>query len=473
MISSAILAIAGLGALAASAAQARPFELGLTDPLFSSEDSAERGLWLDRADAVGAQNVLPGALWGGIAPANPSAGFDPSDPADPEYDFSGVDATVAAALAKGLDPMLLVTGAPLWAEGRNRPADTSGAPLGTWKPRPAELKRFAKAIARRYSGSFDDPRDAVGPLPRVRDFQLWAEPNLSTYLNPQFEGKKPVAARHYRKMLRAFYAGIHSAPGKQRVVTGGTAPYGDVPGNDSQRTQPALFWREVLCLKAKGRKLKKGRCKKPAKFDVLAHHPINVGGPFRKALNGDDVSTPDIDKLKRILRRAKRSGRVLPRGRKPIWATEIWWDSKPPDPRGVPDAKHAAYVAESFYVLWRQGVERVVWFLIRDQRQNGRTHGGTPESGLYLLDGEPKLAARAYAFPFVADKSRRGRTRLWGVAPQRGRVSIQRRSGRGWKTIKRTRAKGSSRVFQARTGKRSGRFRALQAGDRSLTYRAR
>ena len=400
-----VAAVAAFGLIAAAEAEqaeARPFELGLTDSVFSSESAGERAIWLDRAVEVGAENVLPGAQWGGIAPANPSAGFDPRDPADGEYDFSATDAAVRAARARGLDPLLLVTGAPLWAEGKNRPSNTSKAPLGSWKPKPGELKKFAKAVARRYSGSFDDPGDGAGVLPRVRDFQLWAEPNLSTYLNPQFRGRKPVGARHYRKMLRAFYAGIHSVSKRNRVVTGGTAPYGDIPGNKASRTAPALFWREVLCLK--GQKLRKRRCKKPAKFDVLAHHPINVGGPERRALNADDVSTPDIGKLREILRKAQRSGRALPRKpRKPIWATEIWWDSRPPDPRGVPEAKHARWLAQSLYVLWRQRVERVVWFLIRDQAANGNS-AATGQSGLYTSAGEPKLARRAFAFPFVADR---------------------------------------------------------------------
>ena len=469
-----VAAIAAFGLIAAAEAEqaeARPFELGLTDSVFSSDSAGERAIWLDRAVEVGAENVLPAAQWGGIAPANPSAGFDPRDPADGEYDFSATDAAVRAARARGLDPLLLVTGAPLWAEGKNRPSDTSRAPLGSWKPKPGELKKFAKAVARRYSGSFDDPGDGAGVLPRVRDFQLWAEPNLSTYLNPQFRGRKPVGARHYRKMLRAFYAGIHSVSKRNRVVTGGTAPYGDIPGNKASRTAPALFWREVLCLK--GQKLRKRRCKKPAKFDVLAHHPINVGGPERRALNADDVSTPDIGKLREILRKAQRSGRALPRKpRKPIWATEIWWDSRPPDPRGVPERKHARWLAQSLYVLWRQRVERVVWFLIRDQAANGNS-AATGQSGLYTSGGEPKLARRAFAFPFVADR-RGGKTKLWGVAPSKGSVRIERKRGGGWKRIKTLRAKGGSRIFTGKVRVRRGAtLRAVQGNERSVPYEAR
>jgi hypothetical protein len=464
----AIAAFGLISVVVAAEAEARPFELGLTDAVFSSADAGERAIWLDRAAEVGAQSVLPSAQWAGIAPADPSGAFDPADPADAEYDFSEADAAVRDARARGLDPMLLVTGAPLWAEGENRPSDTSRARLGTWKPKPAELREFAKAVARRYSGSFDDPGDGAGVLPRVRDFQLWAEPNLSTYLTPQFRGKKPVGARHYRRMLRAFYTGVHSVSERNRVVTGGTSPYGDVPGNGAGRTAPALFWREVLCLK--GERLKKRPCRKPARFDVLAHHPINVGNPRRRALNADDASTPDIGKLRQILGKAQRSGRALPRKpKKPIWATEIWWDSRPPDPNGVPERKHARWLVQSLYLLWQQRVERVVWFLIRDQAENGNFAIGG-QSGLYTHEGEPKLARRAFAFPFVADR-RRGKVKLWGVAPGKGKVQIERKRGGEWRRMKAVRAKGGSRVFVGTaTVPRRAKLRAVQGGKRSVPY---
>ncbi|MGB6426091.1 MAG: hypothetical protein WBF18_12505, partial [Solirubrobacterales bacterium] len=226
----------------------------------------------------------------------------------------------------------------------------------------------------------------------------------------------------------------------------------------------------VLCLK--GQKLKKRLCKEPAKFDVLAHHPINVGGPGRKALNPDDISTPDIGELRRILVKAQRTGRALPRKpKKPIWATEIWWDSKPPDPQGVPQKRHARWMAQSFYLLWKQRVERVVWFLIRDQAANGN-FAASVQSGLYTNDGQPKLARQAFAFPFVADAGK-GATKLWGVAPARGKVKVERKRAGGWKRIKTLKAKGGSRVFTGRARvKRGSKLRAVQGGALSVPYKA-
>ncbi len=360
--------------------------------------------------------------------------------------------------------MLLVTGAPAWAEGKNRPGFDK-AHAGTWKPNAKRLGDFGTAIAKRYSGNFD-PDGALGQpaLPRVREFQLWAEPNLATYLTPQYKGKKRTSGDLYRKMLRGFYKGIKRAPGKATVVTGGTAPYGDLdPGGT--RTQPVAFWRDVLCLKGQ-RALEPQKCK-PAKFDVLAHHPINVGAPSRHALSPDDASTPDIGRIRRVLDKARKTNRVEPGGPKPIYATEIWWDSKPPDPDGVPERKHANYLADSFYLLWKQHVRKVIWFQIRDQECTP-TCGSTPQTGLFLRNGNPKLAADAFRFPFVAERRGKSSVFVWGLAPNGGDVAIQRKQGGNWHKVAEVHA-GGNRVFAKKIRLRgNSQLRASAAGETSL-----
>ncbi len=168
-------------------------------------------------------------------------------------------------------------------------------------------------MAKRYSGSFDP---GTGILPRVRYYQGWSEPNLDNHLTPQWVrvhgrwvAESPII---YRGLLNAFYAAVKSVHRSNVVITGGTAPFGDQPGG--QRVPPALFVREMLCLH--GQKLVRERCPHPVHFDILAHHPYSVGGPFQSAINRDDVSLPDIGKLTRPLRAAERSGLVLPRGQK-------------------------------------------------------------------------------------------------------------------------------------------------------------
>lgn len=455
-------------AICAGPAQAkRGIDVGLTDGVFNG---AERAPWLDRAQSARAESILLGASWAGIAPGVKPSREQARNPGFSGYSWADLDASVRATAARGMRPSFLVTGAPAWAEGRKRPSFEKAA-AGTWKPSPSKLGDFARAIAKRYSGSFD-PDGVLGApkLPRVRDYQLWAEPNLATYLTPQYKKRRYVAPRHYRKMLRGFFDGINAVDRKNAVITGGTAPYGDF-FRGGRRIPPVAFWREVLCLKGR-RALNPTGCKKPAKFDVLAHHPINIGRPQRHAQNPDDASTPDIGRIKRVLRKAQRADTVLPGGKKKIWATEIWWDSKPPDPNGVPERKHAKYLADSFYLLWKQGVKRVVWFQIRDQ-DCGSNCAASPQTGLFLRNGTPKLAYDAFRFPFVAKARGKRTVYVWGLAPNGGKVIIERKRNGAWRKVAQTEA-GGNRVFAKKFRLAGGaKLRARAGGDNSLARSVR
>jgi hypothetical protein len=437
-------------------AAARGFDVGLADSVFNSPDP--NVVWFDRAAEGRATVVRISVSWSSVASSTRPA--DPLNPADPSYDFQTVDAAVQKAVVHGLDVLLTIASAPTWAEGENRP-DASQAPPGTWKPNPGDLQGFAQALASRYSGDFQG-------LPRVRLFQLWNEPNLSMYLNPQWEGAAPASPRIYRGMLNAFYAGVKSVSSSDQVLTAGTAPYGDSPGG--QRMQPALFWRSLLCLE--GHDLRPAECPDPAHFDIAAHNPINADGPTRGAQNVDDISTPDLGRLKRILTKARKTGRSEPGGRKPLWATEFWWESNPPDPNGVPEGKHARWLEQALYLFWKQGVKKAIWFQIRDAAPVP-DYGSTYQTGLFQLDGTPKLAYQAFRFPFVTDRLSAERVRIWGMAPAPGRVRVQRKFGPGWHTIARLRA-GGDRVFVGKLSlSHRARLRARAGGETSLVWRQR
>ena len=453
-----------------TAEAARPLELGLTDPQsFLDADPAGRALWLDRTVAGRANLVIIGVSWGTVAPSRPS---NPVNPADPAYNWESIDAAVRDATARGLRVLLLVSQGPSWAEGPGRPP-IADAPAGTWRPDPAAFGAFGTALATRFSGRF-------AGLPRVGAYQAWAEPNLGINLMPQVVGGTHVGAIHYRAMLNAFYAGVKSVNPANLVVTAGTAPYGDLVTRRpfAPRTQPLQFWRPFFCLKkgkrAKRRALLPVKCPDPPHFDVMSHHPINVGRPRRHAINADDVSTPDLGRLKRILQKAVRTKRVLPRGRKPLWATEIWWNSNPPKPGGVSLSKQARWLSEAFYLLWKQGVSTVVWFEIRDPSGGGAP---VPESGLFLNDGTAKPAFSAFRFPFAGERKKgkagraRSRVQVWGKAPAPGSVQIQRGGGSKWKTIRRLRA-GSNRIFVGTIRlRRAATLRAQQGSETSLPWR--
>ena len=388
---------------------------------------------------------------------------DPRNPSDPAYDFTSADASIKAASASGLQVIYSFTGAPAWAEGPNRDPDASP---GSWRPDPQALGDFAAALGTRYSGSFPDPAQPGATLPKVKAFQVWNEPNLSKYLTPQWASGRPAAPDHYRRMLNAFYAGLHSTPSDALVVTAGTGPFGD-PGPGGNRMMPALFVRELLCLRKRGTKLQAQSCPQPATFDVLAHHPYSVGAPSRKALNDDDVSIPDLGKLIGPLRAAEKAKRVLPAIKHRMWVTEVSYDSSPPDPDGVPATRHAGYLAQTLAILARAGVDTVIWFQVRDQAPDP-SFAATNQSGIYLRDGTPKLAQRAFRFPFYAGKSKR-RTAVWGRAFADGSVRIERRGNTGWRAVKTLSVKAGQTFETTIPG--TGTVRAQLGGFTSLTWR--
>lgn len=464
MIRAAAALLAGvLLALAPAAAGANaPLRLGFVDGVYLTPD---RDLWLQRTVQVGADLVRLDTGW--AAPDTPARppGFDARDPADPAYDFARIDDTIRSAGARGLRVLLSTSGAPRWAEGRGRAPD---ARAGTWMPDPAALEEYAIALARRYSGTFADPAQPGRKLPRVDAFQLWNEPNLATYLTPQWRGRTPVAPGHYRRMLNAFHRGVKSVRADALVITGGTAPFGD-PFAGGDRIMPARFVRELLCLRPD---LRRARCSAPARFDVLAHHPYSVGSPNRSARNDDDVSIPDLGRLRRLLRAAERSGTALPRKPHRLWVTELSYDSRGPDPDGVPLQTHARYLQQALYLLWRQGADTITWFQIRDQPPVP-SFAASSQSGIFFIDGTPKPALRAFRFPFVVDPDSARTQRAWGRSPIAGTVRIERRTSAGWRSV-RAMSVGARGTFLARMPRTPGvTLRARAGGETSLPWRAR
>ncbi len=455
-----------VGVLAPSTASAaRPLELGFFDGVFT--DSTDGATWLARAAAAGSDLVRINIGW--VAPNTPTRppNFDARNPADPNYDFTRADAAVKEASTDGMRVILNFTGAPEWAEGPNIPAGT--AP-GSWRPNPSDIEDYAIALARRYSGSFPDPADPYRTLPKVWAFQLWNEPNLPDYLSPQWVGQTPASPGIYRGMLNAFYAGIKSIDPSALVVTAGTAPFGD-PGT-GLRIMPAMFWRDVLCLRqtATGALVGTG-CRDPAHFDVLAHHPYSVGAPDTPALNPDDVSIPDMWKLTAILRAAERTGGALPHIHHQLWVTETGYNTNPPNPGAVPMAEDALWVEQDLWLLWRQGVSLITWNTIVDQPPIP-SYGATSQSGMYFLDGQPKPGPlTAFRFPFVVSRTSRSRLTIWGRSPAAGRLLIERQAGTEWRAIAEMRVNSHSTFVTQVVDTGPVTLRATVDGQSSLPWR--
>jgi Cellulase (glycosyl hydrolase family 5) len=459
----ALAALAGAAAavllLAPGAQAARPLAVGFSDDVFLSADGAERATWLDRSAQSGAGFVRLALLWSEVARQQPSG--DAADPANPAYQWGAYDAAVRDADARGLQVMLTITKAPAWAEG---PGRSRGAAAGTWRPNPAAFRAFAQAAAARYSGTF-------AGLPRVRWWQLWNEPNLSTYLTPQWTrshgravAESPVT---YEALVRAGAAGVRAAGRDNVVVEAGLGPYGDSPGGP--RIPPIQFMRTLLCLP--GAQRRRTRCGAPLPLDVVAQHLYNVGPPTRDALNPEDVAIPNIGRVKRVLATAQHLRRLTPRRGQRLWVTEMSWDSRPPDPHGYPLATQAKWLVEGFQALWAGGVDLVAWFQIRDAPPEP-SYADTFQSGVYFLDGTAKPSQQAFRFPFLAQRAGR-RVRVWGRAPESGRVAIERADGGSWTEVAHLSATAGAPFQATLTLPGSPTLRARSASTTSLPFAAR
>jgi hypothetical protein len=431
-----VIAAAVLG-LAAPTPAARA--LGLTtgfsaDPALTSSDPAAGTTWIPRAVAEGAGIVRVNLLWSKVAPAVRPSSFVPSDPSSPGYDWTAVDATVRDLADHGLQVLFNVSDAPAWAQGPSPPPD---AAPGSWRPDPTQFASFATAAGLRYDGEFPDPLVSGAFLPRVRYWQPWNEPNLALYLSPQWTstvgGWAPASPVIYRNLLNAFYGAVKRVSSTNFVVTAGTAPYGDSPGG--QRMPPVAFDRALFCLASDAR-MTPLSCPDPPHLDALSHHPYGIGGPLWHALNADDAAVSDVSKMARVLHWAERVGHVRGVGPQQLWVTEISWDSSPPDPDGIPVAEQARWLEQALYVLWRQGVDTVLWLQIVDAPPIP-SYGSTYQAGLYYLDGTSKPAAQAFRFPFVTRRLNRGRIQAWGRAPRRGKLAIEQLRGGRWRVLRR------------------------------------
>lgn len=403
--------------------------------------SPEGPAWMTRSADVGATRARINVFWAQAAPTAP-AGDAAADPAWSGYRFAGFDAQVRAAVAAGLEPYVNVSQAPGWAEATGR---ASGVGPGSWKPDPAAFGRFMTAVARRYSGSFVDP--ATGPLPRVDTFQLWNEPNLDTYLAPQWEGGKPYAPGRFRELVNAGYGAVKAAQPGATVVTAGLAPFGDYGTTSGKRIPPAAFLRSMLCLNAK----LKRTCDGETRFDVLAHHPYAVRKPSSGASNVDDVTIPDLGKLTTVAKAARRAGTLT--GGLRLWVTEVSYDSSPPDPNGVPTATLNRWIPELLWRLWDQGVETAIWYQVRDE-SSAKGFDATYQSGMYLNDGTRKSSAQAFRFPLLVTGKTSKRLKVWLRSPVAGRAKVQVRGRGKWRTVATTgvKASGVRRLTVPRSG---------------------
>jgi hypothetical protein len=412
-----------------------------------SEDAEVRSQTMSRVQALGGSVARIPVDWRNVVEANPAATFQARDPAGPAYRFAQLDAAVRSAVDAGLEPLLVVSHAPAFAEAPHRWAY---AYPGSWAPSPVALEEFAAALASRYDGAFPDPLHTGAALPRVRLFQAWNEPNLARYLEPQWVavGRRwsAFSPQVYRQLLNGFYSGVKSVQPSDTVAAAGVAPEGEPAGVGAMA--PVTFLEGLLCLGAAS-----SSCPQKPHLDVLAFHPLSVFNPDVPAVSKLDVAISDIAKVTSLLAHAERRHAVLPAGARPVWITELNWQSSPPSHSGVPEALQATWISRALHRLWVAGVSLVDWQFLVDP------YGGTPlaspdgsinlyprPAGLYAAGpggdtalARPKPFLQGFTLPFDPLRVNRRQLRVWALLMRAGQSALLQRQGRGdrWHTIAR------------------------------------
>ena len=154
----------------------------------------------------------------------------------------------------GVD-MALEAPAPLWAIGAGLPPGTSSGFVGSWEPSAKEYGLFVKAVGMRYDGHYTPPGQTA-PLPAVRFWSIWNEPNYGAQLAPQAVDNSTVEVSPllYRELLDAAWTALgQTGHADDKILIGEIAPRGettgDQPGNFSGMV-PLRFIRALYCVDA-------------------------------------------------------------------------------------------------------------------------------------------------------------------------------------------------------------------------------
>jgi hypothetical protein len=300
---------------------------------------------VDKAPALGADWVRVWALWQDLEPA----------PGHYTAHLVGaLNQKIDAIKARGVKVLVVVHRAPQWSAGGG----------GIAAPDPAPFARFMGGLAQRVPGA-----DA---------WELWNEPDSGAF----WAGAPQPAA--YAALVRAAYPAIKAAQPDDTVVLGGLV------GNNMD------FLEQLYAHGAQG------------SFDAVAVHTDTAC-----LTNGPDVFYRDErGRIGRYTFSAYREVHAVMRdhgdGAKPIWMTEIGWNTQSvrrgscnvgmwagQKRLGVSRKRQARFLRAAYRCLAADPFVGVAfWFGIQDipRIYTGHARG----FGLYGLSGKPKPAARAF-----------------------------------------------------------------------------
>jgi hypothetical protein len=408
-----------------------------------------------QARVLGAGVIRVIVPWSALAP-DPSSATKPTFAAtDPDAyaakAWAPYDAIVrAAAMDDVAVDLVLSGGAPRWANGPGAPRSPLSDEYFAWKASASDYGQFVRAVAIRYDGHFTPPGTS-SPLPDVKFWSIFEEPNFGQHLAPQaIDGSRIfVAPMLYRGLVNAGFRAL-DATGHARdtIVIGELAAHGtSSPANDQDpagqpgaygQTKPLVFIRALYCVDSHEHWLRGAaathagcpgtvrgsrmfRRRNPALFDASGFgdhaEPDNLA-PIADGRSDPGFATlADLDRLVSTLQRMNRPyGSAAPTA---IYNDEYGYITTPPARFGayVSPATAADYDNWGEYISWHNPHVASYMAYLRDPGPTSPF--ASFDNGLETETGQPKPAYDAYRLPLYLPTvalSRHASVEVWGAA---------------------------------------------------------
>ncbi len=418
-------------ALVPHAAQANESQLSIMqdDDLLVYRDDNTRDTAMRRMKTLGADAVRVTVLWSVVAdglegkPTSSKAKktlqankrrfkrFGEASPyAYPPLNWNRYDGIARACKTLGLICYFDVTG-PGPSYSHKKPPSQYAKDAKQWMPKPSKFYNFVRAVGRRYNGRTQDTDEGKTTLPAVHMWSLWNEPNQGGWLRPQWLNGKPVSPQLYRSLyLYGYNALVREGHGNDIILAGETAPTGTPRQTTTSAMSPKTFINELLCGPgSSGAGCSEFDKKGPLKAWGWAHHPYTKkNSPATRDADPNAITLANFDELGQQLDALSATGHIAAGMR--LLSTEFGYETNPPDPfAGTTPEQQAQYLSISEYMTATDPrVFGQSQFLLRDvpplkhYSKGSKKYWSTYQSGLYGSTGTPKLAAKAYAFPFFA-----------------------------------------------------------------------
>ena len=310
----------------------------LQDDVLATAPLAQIPTRIELVKATKAKVTRVDILWSLVAPTPPANAGDPNDKA---YDWSRIDAIFSGLSAAGITPIVSTYSTPSWAiAGRN---DTQATLYDPDAPTTAAFGAFMRAVATRYSGTFT-PTGKSAPLPRVRHFEIWNEPNLKGFF--RFNGASNLS--RYKGLVKVGYTNIKAA-NKRAIVIGGVGGPRSSNGNGNIS---AKVWLNGLVND------------KSVKFDAYSQHIYPSQGPlfFSRSYAKAFPTWASLDQILATLNKKKKGMK--------LYITEAGYTTEATPFRNVKvsPAQQALYLRQIFNLkaVKSARVAAVVWFNLQD-----------------------------------------------------------------------------------------------------------